>query len=59
VRVAAPPVDGAANAALVDFLARRLGVAKGAVRILSGDRGREKRIAVDGLTAAAIETLLA
>ena len=50
VRVAltAPPVDGAANKALVQFLARFLGVKKRDVRIESGERGREKTILVLG-----------
>ncbi len=59
VRLAAPPVDGAANAALVELLARRLGVAKSAVRLVSGAAGRTKRVQVAGMTAlAARERLL-
>lgn len=50
VRIASPPVDGAANAALMRFLADTLGVPVKAVRILSGDRGRRKRIAIAGVT---------
>jgi uncharacterized protein (TIGR00251 family) len=52
VRVAAPPVEGAANAALIEFFATALHVPKRAVRILSGDRGRQKRVAIDGVTHA-------
>lgn len=51
VRLNAPPVDGAANEALVRFLADTLGVTKSSVRIVSGEKGREKRIAVDGIAA--------
>jgi len=58
VRIAAPPVEGAANAALIDFLAARLGVARRAVRILSGDHGRDKRVAVDGVRAADVTAAL-
>lgn len=54
VRVAAPPVDGAANRSLVALLASELGVPRGAVRIVSGDTGRTKVVEVDGLEAAAI-----
>lgn len=48
VRIAAPPVDGAANDALLRFLAKLLGVARGAVRIASGGRGRDKVVEVQG-----------
>jgi len=50
VRVAAPPVEGAANEALVEFLAKALGVPKRAVRIVAGERGRVKRVAVEGVS---------
>ena len=59
IRLTAPPVEGEANEALVRFLAARLQVPKSAVRILSGERGRVKRIAVRGVTAAAVESLAA
>ncbi len=52
VRLAAPPVDGAANEALVEFLADCLRVPRRAVRLVSGERGRQKRVAVVGITAA-------
>ncbi len=48
VRLTAPPVDGAANAALVRFLAERLGVPRSAVRVVAGQRGRTKVVEVDG-----------
>lgn len=52
IRVAAPPVDGAANDELVRFLASRLGLRRAAVRVVAGASGRDKRIAIDGLDAA-------
>jgi len=52
VRLAAPPVDGAANDALVKFLAERLGVRANQVEILSGHTGRTKAVRVNGLSAA-------
>ena len=52
VRLAAPPVDGAANTALTEFLSEALGVPRRAVSIVSGERGRRKRVAVAGVTAA-------
>ena len=54
IRLAAPPVDGAANDELVRFLAGRLGVPRAAVTITAGRTGRRKDIAVAGLTRAAI-----
>lgn len=48
VRLAAPPVDGAANAELVSFVAKALGLRKSAVTILAGDASRLKRLALDG-----------
>ena len=47
VRVSAPPLDDAANDRLKAFVAKEFGVSRGRVRILSGQTGREKRIAVD------------
>ena len=51
VRVAAPPVDGAANDALVKLLASELGVPRSAVRLVSGATARTKLIEVDGADA--------
>lgn len=59
VRVAAPPVEGAANAELIAFLAKKLGVPKSAVRIVQGERGRDKLVEVDGLSAAQVRSCLA
>jgi uncharacterized protein (TIGR00251 family) len=50
LRLQAPPVEGAANAEVVDILADILGVRRGAVTILSGHHNRRKRIAVAGIT---------
>ncbi len=58
MRLAAPPVDGAANDALVDFLARRLGLAKSQVTLLRGETSRHKIVAVVGRGAAEIAALL-
>lgn len=51
IQLAAPPVDGEANAALVAFLADALGVRKSDVAILRGDTGRRKTVRVAGVTA--------
>jgi uncharacterized protein (TIGR00251 family) len=58
VRLAAPPVDGAANTALVAFLASTLGVPSRAVQLLSGERGRQKRILIAGAVVAQVESTL-
>ena len=52
VRVAAAPVDGAANEAVQAVVARRLGVAKSAVCVVAGARSRRKRLLVRGLAVA-------
>ena len=51
IRLAAPPVDGAANAALVEFVAEQLGIAKSRVRIAAGLTSRRKTVEVEGVTA--------
>lgn len=53
VRLAAPPVEGAANDALVRFLGKTLGVAPSAVRVVRGATSRSKIVSVAGLDAAA------
>lgn len=57
VRVAAPPVEGAANAELTRFLSRALGVPAGAVEIASGHASRTKLVRVRGATAAQVRRL--
>ncbi len=57
LRLAAPPVDGKANACLIAFLAETLGVTKSAVELVSGLSSRQKRVRVSGLSAAGMETL--
>jgi uncharacterized protein (TIGR00251 family) len=49
IRVAAPPVGGEANEELVRFLAKRLGVPRSAVTIVSGSGSRSKVAAVEGI----------
>ncbi|WP_330999952.1 DUF167 family protein [Sphingomonas sp. IC-11] len=51
-RVSAPPVDGAANAALVALVAKTFGVSRGSVRIVGGETARLKRLFVAGEPAA-------
>jgi len=51
IRIAAPPVENAANRALIDFVAQHLGIAKRSVRVVSGDTSRRKVLELDGVTA--------
>jgi len=51
VRVAAPPVEGAANDAVIALLASACRVPRRAVRLVRGESSRQKRIAIDGVTA--------
>jgi uncharacterized protein (TIGR00251 family) len=57
IRVQAPPVDGAANAALLLLVAQSLGVPRRNVRLLAGDTSRRKVVEVDGVTAAQVARL--
>ena len=57
IRLQAPAVEGRANEALIEFLAQLLKSPKGAVRILSGERSRIKRLEIRGVTSQQIERL--
>jgi len=56
VRVAAPPVESAANEALGRLLARELGIARAGVRIVAGATARRKLVAVAGIDAPAVRS---
>jgi uncharacterized protein (TIGR00251 family) len=58
VRLHAAPVEGAANAELIEVLADALDVPKRAVSIVAGERGRQKRVRVEGLTLDFIRSKL-
>lgn len=57
VRLAAAPVDGAANEALIEMLAKALGVPKRNVALVSGERSKQKRVRVLGVEAHAAVNL--
>jgi uncharacterized protein YggU (UPF0235/DUF167 family) len=57
-RVAAPPVQGEANAALVKLIAKTLGLPRSAVRIASGETARIKVLEINGLDEAAVRRKL-
>lgn len=59
VSVTAPPVEGAANDALVKYLAGILGVPRRAVAVRSGQKGRTKTVAISGAAADAVKAGLA
>jgi uncharacterized protein (TIGR00251 family) len=59
VRLAAPPVDGAANETLLLFLSKILEVPRRSIRIVSGERSRRKRVAIAGATSESVKALLA
>jgi hypothetical protein len=58
VRLTAPPVEGAANEGLIEFLADELGVARRQVRIVSGFGSRNKVIEVDAEVLPALDRIL-
>ncbi len=58
IRLSAPPVDGAANEALVKFLAGEFGVAKSQVEIVSGHTSKNKIVRIEGISQDAAEELL-
>lgn len=58
VRLCAPPVEGKANAALVEFMAEALKVRKKQVSIKSGDKSRHKIVAVSGMTLEELQAKL-
>lgn len=58
VQLTAPPVEGAANEALVTLFAKALGVARGQVAIVRGQTGRNKTLRVAGREAAAVRALV-
>jgi uncharacterized protein (TIGR00251 family) len=58
VRIAAPPVEGAANAALLRFLADTLDIPRSQLEVVSGKSSRRKRVVVEGTTPADLQKRL-
>ena len=58
IRLAAPPVDGAANEALVAFLSDQLDLPRRQVTIVSGERSRDKRVQIAGIDETAVRQRL-
>jgi len=58
VRLTAPPVEGAANQACVEFVAEALGFRRSQVKIASGQKSRDKVLAVESITQAQLDAAL-
>ena len=58
VRVSAPPVEGAANDAILELIAGALHLPRRAVTLISGEHGRSKRLRIEGLAAADVRARL-
>jgi uncharacterized protein (TIGR00251 family) len=58
IAVTAPPVDGEANAAVIELLARRLGVARGDIAVIAGAGSRRKTLRIERVTRAQLEAVL-
>jgi uncharacterized protein (TIGR00251 family) len=58
VKLSAPPVDGRANDALVEFLAGMLGLPRRAVALVRGETARQKLVRIDGLALAEVKRRL-
>ena len=56
--VTSPPVDGEANAAVIELLARRLGIARGDIAVIAGASSRRKTLRIDKVTQAQIAQLI-
>ncbi len=58
VALTAPPVEGQANRALCDFIAKAMGVRRGNVKVKGGERSREKTLAVEGVSLRSVRAKL-
>lgn len=58
LRIAAPPVDGKANDALIGWLAERCGIPQSRVRVVRGVSSRRKSVEIEGVTVEAVRGAL-
>ena len=58
VALTAPPIDGAANKGLIAFLAKTLGVPKGSISLVRGEKSREKSLRIQGTGAERVRAIL-
>ena len=59
IRLTAPPIEGKANAALVNFLAKFLNVSRSQIEIVIGEKSKHKMVRVRGVTATQVQTKIA
>ncbi len=58
IKITAPPVDGAANSAIIKFLADALKIRRSQLELVSGEKSREKSIRIAGLTGSEVRSIL-
>jgi uncharacterized protein (TIGR00251 family) len=58
IRLAAPPVNGAANQALIDFLSRALGIAKSQIDIIAGETSERKLLSLVGISPKDVDAVI-
>jgi uncharacterized protein (TIGR00251 family) len=58
IRLTAPPVEGRANAALLEYLAEVLGIRKSRIEIVAGDKGLDKIVSITGMAAQEVQRRL-
>lgn len=58
IRLAAPPVDGKANEALIAYVAEQLGIPRHQIELISGQTSRGKRIRITGIAREKVENIL-
>lgn len=58
VRLTSPPVEGAANSLLVEFMAKKLGVSKSKIEIVSGEKSRHKTLRIEGVSKKEVVNIL-
>lgn len=58
IAVTSPPVDGEANAAVIDLLARRLGIARGDIAVIAGASSRRKTLRIERVTRTELDALI-
>jgi uncharacterized protein (TIGR00251 family) len=58
IKLTSPPVEGAANSLLVEFMAKRLGVPKSNIEIVSGGKSRRKTLKIEGMSKAEVSSIL-
>lgn len=58
VALTAPPVEGAANKALIQFIAKKMGIPKAGVTLLRGEKARDKTLGLAGVTAVQVRAIM-